>query len=134
MTLTRLIFTCYPSCFSEEDVVGAAVQMEESPAVARSPPVDAPKVEEMSTERLLEELSDAANRQSSLVAQLKERRAGESSLSVQKYEEISSLRAQLAEAQARVEAANAEAKEFAVKNTAVLAELAKEHADGVPFC
>ena len=87
--------------------------MEESPAVARSQPVDAPKVEEMSTERLLEELSDAANRQSSLVAQLKERRAGESSLSAQKDEEIASLKAQLAEAQARVEAANVDAKGFA---------------------
>ena len=59
--------------------------------MARSLPVDAPKVvEEVSTERLLEEFSDAAKRQSSLVAQLKDRHVGESSLSAQKDEEIAS--------------------------------------------
>ena len=107
--------------------------MEESPAAAKSPVVDAPKVEEMSAERLLEELSVAAKRQSALVAQLVERRAGESSLIAHKDEEISLLKAQLAEAQARAEGASAEAKEFAVKNATVLAELAHERAEAARY-
>ena len=107
--------------------------MEESPAAAKSPVVDAPKVEEMSTERLLEELSVAAKRQSTLIAQLVERCAGENSLSAYKDEEISLLRAQLAEAQARAEGASAEVKELAVKNAPVLAELAKERTGAAQY-
>ena len=107
--------------------------MEESPAAAKSPVLDAPKMEEMSTERLLEELSVAAKRQSTLVAQLTERRAGESSLITQKDEEISLLRAQLADEKARAEAASNEAKEFAVKKEAVLAELARERAEAAHY-
>ena len=88
---------CSSSSFlSERDAADTAVQMEESPVAPKSPALDAPKVEEMSPERLLDELSVAAKRQSTLVAQLAERRAGESSLMMQKDEEIFLLRAQLA--------------------------------------
>ena len=120
-------------CVSEEDAADTAVQMEESPAAAKSPALDAPKIEEMSTERLLDELSVAAKRQSTLVAQLAERRAGESSLIMQKDEEISLLRAQLADEKARAEAASNEAKEFAVKKEVVLAELAREGAEAAHY-
>ena len=62
-----------------------------------------------------------------------ERRAGESSLIAHKDEEISLLRAQLAEAQARAEGTNAEVKELAVKNATVMAELAKERTESTQY-
>ena len=125
---------CSSSSFlSEGNVADTDVQMEESPVVPKSPALDAPVVEEMSTERLLDELSVAAKRQATLVAQLAERRAGESSLMKQKDEEIFLLRAQLADEKARAEAASNEAKESAVKKEVVLAELAKERAEAARY-
>lgn len=89
--------------------------------------------EEVSTDELLKELSDAAKRQSSLVAQLRGRYVGEIGLSAQKDEEIISLKAQLAEAQAKVESAEADAKRCVDKSVSVLAELDRERAEAARY-
>ena len=98
--------------------------MEESPSKSAHD-----VVEEVSTERLLEELSDGAKRQTSLVAQLKGRYVGDFGLSAQKDEEIASLKAQLAEAQSVAEAAKADAKRCADKSVSAQAELDRERVD-----
>lgn len=112
MSLAFRTLTCCLYLCSEEDVGDTAVEMEDSPSLDRSVPVDVPKVVEMevSTEQLLKELSDAVGRQVSLVAQLKGRYVGDSSHISQKDKEIASLKAQLAEAQEKVEAAGSDAK------------------------
>lgn len=109
------------------------MQMEESPFVPHSPALDASEVEKMSTERLLDELSVAAKRQATLVAQLAERRAGENSLLKQRDEEIALLRAQLTDERAKAEAASHEAKEFAVKSETAVAELARERDEAARY-
>ena len=115
--------------FSEEDIA----HMEESPIARRSSPLDASDAAKMSTEHILDELSFAAKRQAVLVTQLVDRRVEEAKLLEQKEQEISLLRAQLADQKAKTEAASLEAKEFAVKSEAAAAELSRERNEAAQF-
>jgi hypothetical protein len=91
--------------------------------------VEGAKVDEgVSTQQLLLELAATAERQTELVARLKTRYVGESSTLAQKDEEITVLRAQLAEAQAEVESVKAHADKVTDEKVSMLTEL--QHARG----
>ena len=82
----------------------------------------------MYVEQLIEELSVAAARQATLVAQLKVQYAGEGSSSAQKDEEIALLRVQLASAQAAMESTDAHSKKLTDEKISLLAQLSHERA------
>lgn len=83
---------------------------------------------EVSAQQLLEELAAAAGRQTELVAQLKTRYVGESSSLAQKDEEITLLRAQLADARVEVGSVKAHADKVTDQKLTMMAEL--QHARG----
>lgn len=83
---------------------------------------------DVSAQQLFVELAAAVERQTELVAQLKTRYVGESITIAQKDEEISLLRAQLAEAQAETEFAKAHADKVTDEKLAMMCEL--QHAWG----
>ena len=74
-------------------------------------------------QQLMDELAATAARQAELVAQLKEKYVGESSALAQKDEELARLRAQLANAQAELEASRAYAEKIAGDKVSMLADL-----------
>lgn len=83
----------------------------------------------VSAQQLLVELAATAERQTELVAQLKTRYVGESSTLAQKDEEISLLRAQLAEAQAEVVSFKAHADKVTTEKLTAMAELQQARGD-----
>lgn len=93
------------------------------PKVAEPPKAD----EGMSVEALIKELSMAAARQATLIAQLKVQYASEGSSGAQKDEEIALQRAQLASAQAEVESSNAYAGKLADERISLFAQVKQEH-------
>lgn len=82
--------------------------------------------EEMSAQKLIEELSVAAERQAKLVAHLKVQYAGEGSSSAQRDEEIALLRAQLADARAEVKSTNVYAAQLADEKMSLLVQVSRE--------
>lgn len=80
----------------------------------------------MSAHELVEDLAVVAARQAELVTQLKARADVEGGNLAQKDEQIALLKAQLAEAQAEVLAADERAKKVTEEKLAVMAELQRE--------
>lgn len=125
--LDFFLFTC-----SDRAARGDAAFVEGSvPPQAAQDHVEEPlrMSEEMSAQRLMEELSAATDRQAELVTQLKARYVGESSRLAQKDEEIALLRAQLADVQADVESTTAYARRLADEKLSLMVELKRERTD-----
>ena len=99
--------------------------MEQSPPKVSHPQVEEPSKasEEMSAEQLIEELSVAAARQATLVAQLKAQYASEGSSNAQKDEDIALLKTQLASAEAAMESTTAHSKRLADERISLLAQV-----------
>ena len=74
---------------------------------------------------LIDELAATAARQAELVAQLREKYAGESSTLAQKDEELARLRAQLADAQVELEASRVYAEKITHEKLSAMAEVEK---------
>ena len=74
-------------------------------------------------QQLMDELAATAARQAELVAQLREKYAGESSTLAQKDEELARLRAQLADAQVELEASRVHAEKLTHEKLSALAEV-----------
>ena len=86
-------------------------------------------MEEMSAQRLMEELGATAERQAELVTQLKARYVGEGSSLAHKDEEIALLRAQLADARADVESTTAHARRLADEKLSLMVEVNRERGE-----
>ena len=82
-------------------------------------------VEDEEAQQLLDELSATHARQAELVAQLREKYTGGSSALAQKYEELARLRAQLADAQAELEASRLHAEKVSHEKLSAMAEVVK---------
>ena len=87
----------------------------------------------MSAQELVEELADVAARQAELVTQLKARTVVEGGSLAQRDEQIAQLKAQLAEAQAEVLAADERAKKATEEKLVVMAELQRERGESQQY-
>lgn len=120
-----MLFAC-----SDKAAGSDAAFVEESPPRATHSQVEEPlkASEEMSAQKLMEELGTVADCQAELVTQLKTRYAAEGSNHAQKDEEIALLRAQLADARADVESTTAHARRLADEKLALMVEVKCERA------
>ena len=82
-------------------------------------------VEDEEAQQLIDELAATHARQAELVAQLREKYAGGSGALAQKDEEIARLRAQLAGAQAELEASQLHAEKVSNEKLSAMAEVVK---------
>lgn len=76
-------------------------------------------------QQLMDELAATAVRQAELVAQLKGKYVGESSALAQKDEELARLRAQLSDAQGKLEASRVRAEKITHEKLSAMAEVVK---------
>ena len=88
---------------------------------------------QMSAQELVEELAGVATRQAELVTQLKARAVVEGGSLALRDEQIAQLKAQLAEAQAEVLAADERAKKATEEKLVVLAELQRERGESQQY-
>ena len=88
---------------------------------------------QMSAQELVEELTGIAARQAELVTQLKARTVVEGGSLAQRDEQIAQLKAQLAEAQAEVLAADERAKKATEEKLVVMAELQRERGEAQQY-
>ena len=87
----------------------------------------------MSVQELVEELAGVAARQAELVTQLKARTVVEGGSLAQRDEQIAQLKAQLAEAQAEVLAADERAKKATEEKLVVMAELQRKRGESQQY-